>query len=139
MVSGLCDRNSFAGVVRAYAVMRDLKEKFAEFRYVVGTRLVFCDGTPDIIAYPTDLAAYSRLCSLLTVGNLRTEKGQCDLYIEDLKDYAEGNLFILDPDRDSTGLKPAKPCCHLKTVARKRVWLAAAGRFHGDDRARSPG
>ncbi len=28
------------------------------FRYVVGTRLVFADGTPDIVTYPTNLAAY---------------------------------------------------------------------------------
>ena len=88
---GLCDRNSFAGVVRAHTVMRDLKTRYPEFRYVVGTRLVFCDGTPDIVAYPTDLAAYSVLCTLLTIGNRRTEKGACDLYIEDLKAHADGN------------------------------------------------
>ncbi len=132
---GLCDRNSFAGVVRAHTVMRDLKEKFPDFKYVVGTRLVFCDGTPDIIAYPTDLAAYGRLCMLLTVGNRRTIKGECDLYIEDLKAHAEGNLFILDPD-ESDWIKTEATLRQLRNMARKRVWLAAACRFHGDDRAR---
>jgi DNA polymerase III alpha subunit len=68
---GLCDRNSFAGVVRAHVAMRDVKLVFPDFRYVVGTRLVFVDGTPDIIAYPSDRAAYGRLCKLLTTGNLR--------------------------------------------------------------------
>ena len=51
---GICDRNSFAGVVRGHVVARNLKEQFPDFRYVVGVRLVFTDGTPDIIAYPTD-------------------------------------------------------------------------------------
>ena len=44
-------------------------------RYAVGCRLVFRDGTPDIIAWPTDRAAYGRLCRLLTLGNRRAEKG----------------------------------------------------------------
>src|SRR5690348_11865978 len=63
---GLCDRNSFAGVVRAYVALRDMEPHPPEgFRYLVGTRLVFADGTPDIVAYPTDRAAYGRLCKLL--------------------------------------------------------------------------
>ena len=31
----------------------------------------FADGTPDIVAYPTDREAYGRLCKLLSIGNLR--------------------------------------------------------------------
>ncbi|MEO7221617.1 MAG: error-prone DNA polymerase, partial [Devosia sp.] len=132
---GLCDRNSFAGVVRAHTVMRDIRQVMPNFRYVVGMRLVFCDDTPDIIAYPTNLAAYSELCSLLTVGNRRTTKGQCDLYIEDLKAHAEGSLFIVDPDEDDLAVTE-EALRHLRTIARKNVWLAAACRYHGDDRER---
>ena len=49
--------------------------KEAGLRYAVGCRLVFRDGTPDIFAWPTDRAAYGRLCRLLTAGNLRAEEG----------------------------------------------------------------
>ena len=132
---GLCDRNSFAGVVRAHTVMRDIRQIIPNFRYVVGVRLVFCDGTPDIVAYPTRLAAYSKLCSLLTVGNLRTKKGECELKLSDLAEYAEGNLFIVDPNEDSLSATE-ETLLHLRTIARKRVWLAAACRYHGDDRER---
>ncbi|MEO6396585.1 MAG: error-prone DNA polymerase [Devosia sp.] len=132
---GLCDRNSFAGVVRAHTVMRDLKNTFPDFRYLVGTRLVFHDGTPDIVAYPTDLAAYGRLCRLLTAGNLRAGKGSCELYIEDLKAHAEGLLFILQADENAWG-PSAETLRHLRQLAPERVWLAAACRFHGNDRAR---
>ena len=59
---GLCDRNSFAGVVRGYVTARDLKESFPAFRYLVGVRLCFADGTPDIVAYPSNRNAYGRLC-----------------------------------------------------------------------------
>ena len=47
---GVTDRNSFAGVVRGYVVARDNKADFPDFRYLVGVRLCFADGTPDIIA-----------------------------------------------------------------------------------------
>src|SRR5688572_31579640 len=89
---GLADRNSFAGVVKPFSALKELREgndpdlaALAEkFRFVVGTRLCFVDGTPDILAYPIDRAAFGRLCKLLTTGNLRAEKGDCTLYLEDL-------------------------------------------------------
>src|SRR5690606_18454904 len=51
---GLCDRNSFAGVVRGYQAMREIAGDAAGFRYLVGVRLCFADATPDILAYPAD-------------------------------------------------------------------------------------
>ena len=132
---GLCDRNSFAGVVRAHSVMSDIKAVLPDFRYVVGTRLVFGDGTPDIVAYPTDLAAYGRLCRLLTACNLRTTKGKCELRLGDLEAHADGNLFILIPD-EADWTRTEETLTHLRAIAGKRVWLAAACRYRGDDRAR---
>ena len=66
---GLTDRNSFAGVVRGYVAARDMDPAPINFRYLVGVRLCFADGTPDIIAYPSTRLAYGRLCKLLTIGN----------------------------------------------------------------------
>jgi hypothetical protein len=68
---GIADRNSVAGVVRAHVVA---KEK--GLRLAVGTRLVFADGTPDILAYPSDRAAWGRLTRLLSAGKLKAEKGR---------------------------------------------------------------
>jgi len=84
---GLCDRNSFAGVVRAYVALRDMDgPKPVGFRYLVGTRLCFADGTPDIVAYPSTRDAYGRLCKLLSIGNLHRdgEKGSARLVFSDL-------------------------------------------------------
>ena len=92
---GLCDRNSLAGVVRAHLVKRE--EKLSP-RYHPGARLVFADGTPDILAYPRDRAAWGRLCRLLTRGNLRAEKGECILYFEDLLNHADGLELVVMPD-----------------------------------------
>ena len=50
---GLCDRNSVAGVVRAHLAKR---EQNLALKYHPGARLVFADGTPDVLAYPRDRA-----------------------------------------------------------------------------------
>ncbi len=89
---GLCDRNSVAGVVRAHLVKR---EKELTLAYHPGARLVFADGTPDILAYPRDRPAWGRLCRLLTRGNLRAQKGDCILYLDDLLDHVEGLELVV--------------------------------------------
>src|SRR5438045_6464275 len=82
---GLSDRNSVAGVVRAHLAKRETE---LALRYHPGARLVFCDGTPDILAYPRDRAGWAHLCRLLTRGNLRAQKGDCILYLDDLVEHA---------------------------------------------------
>ena len=57
----IADRNTLAGIVRGH-----LAAKTTGARYAVGCRLAFRDGTPDIAVWPTDRAAYGRLCRLLT-------------------------------------------------------------------------
>jgi error-prone DNA polymerase len=134
---GIADRNTFAGVVRGYVAHRDLKADFPDFRYVVGVRLAFADGTPDIIAYPTDREAYGRLCQLLTRGNLRTEaeKGDCRLYLADLLEFIAGQLLILKcNERDWRGSEETLRI--LATRAPDNVWVAAGVTYRGDDRAR---
>ena len=53
------DVNTLAGVVRAH-----IAAKKVGFNFIVGARLRFADQTPDILCYPSDRAAYGRLCKL---------------------------------------------------------------------------
>jgi len=62
---------------------------------LAGARLVFRDGTPDILAYPQDRVAYGRLCRLLSAGKIRAPKGECYLTFEDLLKWQEGLLLIV--------------------------------------------
>ena len=94
---GIADRNSVAGIVRAHLFLRHNKDEAGDLRVVSGARLVFCDGTPDILAYPQDRAAYGRLCRLLTQGNIRAEKGTCQLTLDDLIQWNEGLQLIALP------------------------------------------
>ena len=89
---GIADRNSLAGIVRAHAIAKEL-----EFPLAVGARLVFRDGTPDILAYPKDRPAYARLTRLLTIGNRRAPKGECWLDFDDFVNHCEGLQAIVMP------------------------------------------
>jgi hypothetical protein len=88
---GIADRNSFAGVVRAFDEARHRKIKL-----LVGTRLVTIDGF-EAVAYPTDRAAYGRLCKLITAGNLKAEKGECHLTFEQILGASAGQILIAIP------------------------------------------
>ena len=123
---GLCDRNSVAGVVRAHLAKR---EQNLSLRYHPGARLVFADGTPDILAYPRDRAGWGRLTRLLTVGNLRAKKGDCILHLDDLLAHAFGlELIALEA--------PAQLLARLREAVPHRVRLAASMLYRGHDRAR---
>ena len=127
---GLADRNSVAGVVRAHSIA---KEK--NVRLAVGARLVFADGvTPDILAYPSDDKAWSRLTRLLSVGKQRAEKGDCLLGLSDLLDRCAGmNLIVCPPA--ASGMD-AMLLPRLREAAPERVWLAASHIYRGDDARR---
>ncbi len=90
----VADRNSVAGVVRGYIA---IKLHNLKLKYIVGSRLSFRDGTPDIVAWPTDRAAWGRLCRLLTDGNRRAPKGQCHLDFTDLSKWSEGMILGIMP------------------------------------------
>ncbi len=94
---GIADRNSLAGVVRAHLFLRHNKEGAQGLRVQPGSRLVFCDGTPDILAYPRNRAGYGRLTRLLTTGNARARKGACLLTIADLLHWGEDLQLIALP------------------------------------------
>ncbi len=104
---GLCDRNSVAGVVRAHLIKR---EQGLSLAYHPGARLVFADGTPDILAYPRDRTGWGWLCRLLTRGNLRAEKGECILLLDDLLEHIEGlELVVMEAStRDRKAPPPEK-------------------------------
>ncbi|MBS1689895.1 MAG: DNA polymerase III subunit alpha, partial [Bacteroidetes bacterium] len=87
----ITDRNTLAGIVRAHAAA-----KKQGIRIIPGCRLHLQDG-PDLIALPTDTEAYSELSALLSVGNLRVEKGDCLLYRQDVYQLSKNIIFILIP------------------------------------------
>jgi len=127
---GIADRNSVAGVVRAWAFLKEQQVKKPEmvegFRLVVGARLVFADGTPDIVVYPVSRHGWGRLTRLLSIGNLRTQKGGCILELGDLLDHCD-DLLLIAMEGDAALLHI------LKRARPKSVWLAATMPQSGTD------
>ena len=123
---GIADRNTLAGIVRAYAAFDSVELPAQKPKFLVGARLVFADVTPDILAYPTDRAAYGNLCRLLTIGKLRAKKGACTLYLSDLLEWQEGLLLAAMPPLRGPLTKLRETLKTLRGVAADRVWLAAA-------------
>lgn len=172
---GIADRNTVAGVVRAWGALKELREggvlppvkrregsgpgenrveiapllpdeeradalrakvraRARDFRLVTGARLAFADGTPDIIAYPATRAGWARLCRLLTRGNRRARKGECDLGLDDLLSDARDLLLVVMPERESRNLAALLP--RLREAAPDMLWLGATMPRRGDDRRR---
>jgi DNA polymerase III alpha subunit len=125
----VADANTLAGVVRAHLAAKELGIKF-----ITGARLVLQDA-PSLLAYPTDRAAYGRLCRLLTLGQRRAEKGQCTLYLEDVAAHADSLIFTASRRLRSSRhaqMSPSSPraACSITeaTAARSRTCSPASAR-----------
>lgn len=129
----ITDRNTFAGIVRAHTAAK----KAAGIRIIPACRLDLLDGT-SLLAFPTDKEAYTRISALLTLGNIRTEKGQCHLYKSDVYNHAKGSKFILLPptslnefyDFDNTFKKDLQ---EYRQVLGNDLYIAASRSYGGDD------
>ncbi|MET0294300.1 MAG: error-prone DNA polymerase [Phenylobacterium sp.] len=124
---GVADRNTLAGVVRAWSEAKD-----RNIRALTGCRLVFADGAPELICYPSDREAYGRLTKLLTIGQRRSKKGECELAFEDFAAHAEGQLLLVVPP---TRLDEAftRDLTRLAREWRGNVWLAASRGYGARD------
>ncbi len=128
----LTDRNTLAGVVRAHAY-----GKKHGVRVIPGARLDLLDG-PTLLALPTDKDAYGRLSGLLTLGNLRTEKGGCHLYKADVYEYSKGlTLTVIPPDKlnDRFDYEAAfySAMNEYREAFGPNCYLAACRSYRGDD------
>ncbi len=135
----ITDRNSLAGVVRAYSALKELERAGEGARHlprlVIGCRLVLRDSPIDWIALPQDRPAYARLTRLLTLGKRRAQKGDCHLDMADLLKGCTGIILLAlprAPQEDSDVVR------HIQDAVRRypnHVFLGAAPRYDGSDQA----
>jgi error-prone DNA polymerase len=141
--SGLADRNTVAGVVRAWSRSRTilLPEETAPVAlpYHPGCRLVFADGTPDMLAYPRDRKGWGHLCRLLTQANMREEspKGAPLVYRDDLLEWGERmSLAVIPRISDDVSAELDLLRRLRDRFGRQAVWVAVAPLYDGNDRFR---
>ncbi|MFC0200816.1 error-prone DNA polymerase [Paracoccus rhizosphaerae] len=124
----ITDRNSLAGIVRAYEAAED-----TGVRLIVGCRLDLRCGM-SLLVYPLDRAGYGRLCRLLSLGKARAGKGACHLDWPDVQAHAEGLLAVLVPDMadDTCALRLRR----LRDAFADRAHLALTLRRRPNDQLR---
>jgi error-prone DNA polymerase len=128
----ITDRNTLAGIVRAHVTA-----KKSGMQLIVGCRLDLQDG-PSLLVYPTHRKAYASLCTLLSTGNLRTEKGKCELYRKDVYAHAAGmKLVVIPPSTlnedfnfDDTFKETIS---EYKNHFQDDLYIAASRYYQGDD------
>lgn len=132
---GIADHNTLAGIVRAYSELDNPEIKHRP-KLLIGARLVFIDGTPDILVYPRDRAAYGRLCQLLTRGKRAAEKGECHLRFDDLLEFSDGQLLAVSLPYRFEADAVHKVLERLRASSADGVWLVASLLYRGDDQRR---
>ncbi|MDX8495916.1 error-prone DNA polymerase [Mesorhizobium sp. VK22B] len=130
---GLADRNTVAGVVRAWQ-----QAKVEKLAYHPGCRLVFCDGTPDILAYPRDRKGWGHLCRMLTQANLRdeNEKGATLLEFGDLLEWGDLMSLAILPNLSARAEDNLTLISRLKDRFGAALRSAVAPDYGGNDRFR---
>lgn len=126
---GIADRNTVAGLVRAWHAARE-----AGLRLIPGCRVDFQDA-PSLLLYPMDRAGWSALCRLLSTGKARGfaatgRAGTCHLLRADLAGAAPGLIAISLAEADDPRL--GAHLADMRGLFAARAYLALTPR-------RSPG
>jgi error-prone DNA polymerase len=177
----ITDRNSVAGVVRAYSALKELarlrEEAEAEGgageggptvrsqrvmdhssrqavphftgetaaptlqgaplpRLIPGARLVLTDSPVEWVALPTDLAAWSRLTRLLSLGKRRAPKGSCHIGMSDLEEWGRGLVLIALPPDLLEGRGFGRDLRRIAGRFAGQCFLGAAPIYDGQDQER---
>lgn len=125
----ITDRNSLAGIVRAYKACIG-----QPIDLIVGCRLDFQDGR-SLLCFPQDRAAYGRLCELLTLGRRRAPKGECHLSYDDFLAHGEGQIAVA---LASAEIEPdfSRFLSRLCQDFPQRAYLALTHLYQGQDSGR---
>jgi error-prone DNA polymerase len=131
----ITDRNTFAGIVRAHVAART-----TTVRLIPACRLDLLDG-PSLLAYPTDMGDYEQISELITVGNLRAEKGKCYLYKGDVYAHRGRSRFaVVAPASLNASFSFdesfSKNVGEYHEVFGRELFIAGSRTYSGDDTKR---
>ena len=125
---GIADRNTLAGIVRMHSAC-----KTAGLTPLIGCRLDLTDA-PSLLAYPIDRDGYGRLSRLLSLGKMRTGKGECELSLADVAAHSEGIAFIAWPGEDLGAFEAELP--RVRGALTSLRHIAATWLYRGCDSVR---
>ncbi|WP_367393754.1 error-prone DNA polymerase [Pseudomonas sp. X4] len=122
----ITDECTLAGIVRAWQAAKE-----HQLRLIVGSEVQLQDG-PRLVLLVQDLAGYQNLCALITRARRRAQKGEYQLFRDDLQQHHQGllALWVADDSGDAT------PGQWLHGVFGERLWLAVHLHRGSDDTLR---
>jgi error-prone DNA polymerase len=129
----ITDRNTVAGLVRGH-----LAAKAHGLRFLPAARLDLVDGA-SFLCYPTDRAAWGRLCRLISHGRTSAPKGRCRISRADLLAHAQGQVLVaLPPDPLDAAFRDRLRADAAALVGRTALplHLGASVLLRGDDQRR---
>jgi error-prone DNA polymerase len=89
----LTDRDGVYGLVRAHVKAREIGLKL-----IAGAQVSIDDDTESLLL-AQDRAGYARLCRLISLGRLRSPKGECRVTWDEVAAHAAGLLALMGGDR----------------------------------------
>ncbi|MEE1902982.1 error-prone DNA polymerase [Pseudomonas inefficax] len=122
----ITDECTLAGIVRAWQAAKE-----HQLRLIVGSEVQLQDG-PRLVLLVQDLVGYQNLCALITRARRRAQKGEYQLFRDDLQQHHQGllALWVADDSGDAT------PGQWLHGVFGERLWLAVHLHRGSDDTLR---
>ncbi|RCL27333.1 error-prone DNA polymerase [Pseudomonas sp. AFG_SD02_1510_Pfu_092] len=122
----ITDECTLAGIVRAWQAA-----KTHGLRLIVGSEVQLQDG-PKLVLLVQDLRGYQSLCGLITCARRRAQKGEYQLFRDDLQQHHQGLLALWVAD-ESDDIAPGQ---WLRSVFGERLWLAVHLHRGSDDALR---
>ncbi len=125
----ITDACSVAGIPRAWAALKDSPVKL-----ITGSSFELSDipangATPRFILLARTRTGYGQLCQLITTGRRRAEKGQYQLFCQDIENHTLDDCLCLwlPPSPACTAYDDALSCGQwLHQLFDHRLWLTAA-------------
>ncbi|WP_455885966.1 error-prone DNA polymerase [Pseudomonas rustica] len=122
----ITDECTLAGIVRAWQAA-----KAHQLRLIVGSEVQLQDG-PKLVLLVENLAGYQSLCALITRARRRAQKGEYQLFRDDLQQHHQGLLALWVAD--DCAVKATGEW--LRSVFGERLWLAVHLHRGSDDALR---
>ncbi|EKT4449056.1 error-prone DNA polymerase [Pseudomonas putida] len=120
------DECTLAGIVRAWQAA-----KAHQLRLIVGSEVRLQEG-PKLVLLVENLAGYQSLCALITRARRRAQKGEYQLFRDDLQQHRQGLLALWVAD-DCADMATGE---WLRSVFSERLWLAVHLHRGSDDTQR---
>ena len=127
----LTDYNSISGLVRAHVIA-----KKHDIQFIPAARIDLKDG-PSFLYYPINRRGYSQLIKLLSVGKLRSKKGEFTLFFNDvlehlnLRNSEDQIIVIITPIFFDNFFK--KNLCKFRNNIKKNLYLSVSFKYIGEN------